>query len=140
MPRVCHKVFFYEQDVMEFIYNHFYVISIEHPYLRHLPQELVQEYTKNIVVQFKGWYYTDKSQQNRSIILHHNVKDFCISVMLLSHICRNHVIDDNDICYWESHIFRKSFIVNRDITHIIKRACLKFKQLLKKTSKVKISS
>lgn len=116
---------------MDLIYNHFYVISLEHPYLNHCPPELAKKYTKNIIVQFKGWYYENATEKKQGIMFHHNVLDFCGAMMTLSHVCPNYVIDDDDECYWESHIFRERFIVHRDITSIVLRACCKFKRLLK---------
>ncbi len=113
---------------MEFVKDHIYIISINHPYLQHCEQDLVTKYAKSIVVQFKGWYQTP---YKRSVIFHHCVKDYIDAIMVLTHVCQNYNLDDNvSFNCLESHIYEDSFVVHKDITTIVKLACSKFKQLL----------
>lgn len=117
---------------MPFVSEQHYVISLNHSYLDNCPSTLVEQYAKKIIVTLKGWYIPQSTSDKKSYIFEHHVSDFHNAMMILSHICQNYICEDNDQHHWESHVYNDRFVVHHNTIHTLKRACLKFKQLLQK--------
>jgi hypothetical protein len=111
--------------------NGYYIISLCHPMLRHYDKK---QYTDKLLVQYKGFYKNVNGKE--SVIFHHRISNqFEDTAWILTHICQNFQLHENIQSEWESHIYRDRFFVKKDLTPVVRSACLAFKQLLKKNIK-----
>lgn len=108
--------------------NGYYIISLCHPMLKYCKET---QYTENLLVQYKGFYKNNNGKT--SVIFHHRISNqFEDTAWILTHICQNFLLHEDVQLEWESHIYRDRFFVKKDMTPVVRSACLAFKQLLKK--------
>lgn len=116
------------QNMEHLVYNNYYIITLSLP---SIPQPNSM-FDHNIVVRYKG-YYKNGAAEKISAIFHHRVSNnYFEALTLYTNVCQNYILNNNDICSWESHIYADRFKVSKDITPTIKRICSVFKQLLNK--------